>query len=62
MTYSKAVKIAIESMRKERQKYAFDANIARRFGSTQPAHLNALAKVQEIDDAIKTLQENPRLL
>lgn len=62
MNYPKAVKIAIESMRKERHTYAFDANLAKLFGSKQPAHVNALKKVTEIDEAIAVLVGTPRLL
>lgn len=60
MKYSQVVKIAIESMRKERKDYAFDANLAKRFQSDQPSHRNALKKVTEIDEAIAMLRELPK--
>ena len=62
MNYSKAIKVAIESLRKERKDYAVDANLHKIFGATGSTQENAAKKVAEIDEAISVLNGTPRLL
>ena len=61
MNYPKAIKVAIEALRKERKDYAVDANLFRLFNATGSAQENAAKKVDEIDEAIRVLQGTPRL-
>ena len=62
MNYSKAIKVAIESLRKERKDYAVDANLFKLFNATGSTQENAAKKVAEIDEAISVLNGTPRLL
>ena len=56
MNLARAVKIAVECLRSQKRKYAFDANLERQFHLGNPSSINALAKVLEIDETISFLE------
>jgi hypothetical protein len=62
MTHKKAVKVALESMRREMRVYAFDAALCRDFGSHNATAENALVRHTELETAIKTLKQNPVMI
>ena len=57
MDASKALKVAIEALKKEKKTYAVDANLAKHFGADNPVNIAATKKVAEIEEAIKRLAE-----
>ena len=50
-----AYKLAIELLRKEKQKHAFNANLSR-YGVDNPSTLNAIKRREECDRAIELLE------
>ena len=56
MNLTRAVKIAVECLHSQKRKYAFDANLERQIRLGNPSSLNALSKVQEIDETIAFLE------
>ena len=57
MSASKALKVAIEALKKEKKTYIFDANLAKHFGADNPVNITAASRVAEIEEAIARLGE-----
>jgi hypothetical protein len=57
MTRDKAIRVAIDAMKQQRQKYAFDANMRDLYGETNPTAINSSKIYNELTEAIKTLEE-----
>lgn len=55
MSRRKAVRIAVEAMKLEARKYAFDANLYERFGGDSPTMVNAAKKHAELLEAMSML-------
>ena len=62
MNHPRAVKIAIEAMRKEIKQYAIDAHLYEKFGVRNPTSENAFKKRTELLQAIKVLKGQGKLL
>ena len=60
MDLKKALKLAVEALKKERQGLAFDANTVRAYGSGSPVMEKRLKRHIEISEAIRVLEEEVR--
>jgi len=56
MDLKKALKLAVEALKKERQGLAFDANTVRAYGSGSPVMEKRLKRHVEISEAIRVLE------
>jgi hypothetical protein len=61
MKYSTAVKVAIQSMQREKKVFNFDANLYVNLGVRTPSAENAHRRMIELNEAIAILQGQPVL-
>lgn len=61
MKYPAAVKIAIQSIQKEKKAYAFNANLYKKFDVRTPSAENTYKRVCELDEAMAALKGQPVL-
>ena len=57
MDTKQAIKLAIETLKKERQGLAFDANVVRSYGSGSPVMEKKAKRYAELCEAIRVLEE-----
>lgn len=57
MDVKKAIKLAIEALKKERQRLAFDANTVRVIGHGSPAMKRNAQRFEELGEAMRVLEE-----
>ncbi len=62
MDHKTAVKVAVEAMRLEMRKLAFDANLHERFGENNPSAVNAHERSEKLRQAIAVLMGQGKLL
>lgn len=61
MEHKKAVKIAVQAMKKEMRTIAFDANTHEKFGNDHPSAVNAFKRRAELREAIEALTGQPKM-